>query len=66
MERCINCKHCFTRDICAFCELNGVREIKHPLLMGGSKKCECYERDIPNKKKKFEYHTKKGEQENGK
>ena len=56
MKKCINCKHYFVRDICGFCELNGVREIKHPLFMGG-KKCECYEK---NKKAKnsFEYPKK--------
>lgn len=58
MERCYNCKHYFTRDICGFCRANNnVVEINHPLIMGGSKKCECYEKIIKDKSK-FEYPKK--------
>ena len=58
IERCFNCVHYFTRDICAFCNANNnIKEIKHPLFMGGSKKCECYENIIKDKSK-FKYPKK--------
>lgn len=56
LERCNNCKHLFSRDICSFCAINGA-EIKYPLYMGGSKLCACYEQ-TPRKTKKFKYPTK--------
>ena len=58
MKRCYNCVHYFTRDICAFCNANNnIKEIKHTLFMGGSKKCECYENIIKDKSK-FKYPKK--------
>ena len=58
IERCFNCVHYFTRDICAFCNANNnIKEIKRPLFMGGSKKCECYENIIKDKSK-FKYPKK--------
>ena len=59
-ERCINCKNLEARDICYFCGIN-YAEIKHPNLMGGSDKCECYEKyEKINPKPEFEY-PKKGD-----
>lgn len=43
MKRCINCEHCRTHEILYVCNLGGF-VIQHPLLMGGPKKCECYEK----------------------
>ena len=58
IERCFNCVHYFTRDIFAFCNANNnIKEIKHPLFMGGSTKCECYENIIKDKSK-FKYPKK--------
>ena len=57
MERCINCKHAMaTWDCHVFCAIGGAIKIPHPYFMGGSKKCEFYERKAP--KKKFTYPTK--------
>ena len=56
MKNCANCKHLRTSDICYYCEI-GCRDIRFPRLMGGPKKCECYERYIKTKKK-FKYPTK--------
>ena len=61
MEKCINCIHLFSRDICCFCDIDS-REIPHPFFMGGSKKCECYEK-ITKDKSKFKYPTKKDKSE---
>ena len=58
MKRCYNCIHYFTRGICGFCRANNnVVKIKYPLFMGGSKKCECYEKIIKDKSK-FKYPKK--------
>lgn len=55
MKRCYNCIHYFTRDICGFCRANNnVVKIKYPFIMGGSKKCEFYEK-IVKEKSKFKY-----------
>ena len=43
MNNCKSCRNLFCRDICYFCHMTG-SEIKNPYLMGGSKKCECYEK----------------------
>lgn len=57
MKNCANCKHLFTSDdIFYFCEIAD-RVIAFPRLMGGPKKCECYERLI-KEKRKFQYPKK--------
>ena len=56
MKNCANCKYSFTRDICCFCEIAG-REIAFKRLMGGPKKCECYEKFI-KERRKFKYPKK--------
>jgi len=61
MEKCINCKHLVAVDICYFCRING-QNVNFPRLMGGSKKCECYEKIIKNKSK-FNYPIKKDKSE---
>lgn len=53
-ERCINCKHLETVDICYFCGINH-EEIEHPYQMGGSYECECYEKTDPKQEPEFEY-----------
>ena len=63
MEKCKNCEHLFSRDICYFCNVKG-QEIKHPYFMGGSKKCPCYSK-IVKRKEKFKYPEKE-ELEHGK
>lgn len=57
-ENCYHCKHVTARDFCYFCELNE-QEVEHPILMGGPKKCECFESIVPDQKTKFEYPRKK-------
>ena len=60
MNNCANCKHYFVRDICGFCSAkDNIVEIKHPFFMGGSKKCECYEKRVKDKSK-FKYPKKGG------
>lgn len=56
MKSCANCKHAHIRDLYSFCKIN-YREIAFPRLMGGPKKCECYEKNI-KEKRKFEYPKK--------
>lgn len=60
MKNCANCKHLVVRDVLCFCGINGM-DIVLPRLMGGPKKCECYEKRI-KVKRKFEY-PKKGKLE---
>lgn len=55
MKNCNNCKHLYTVDICAFCDING-SELEHPFFMGG-KKCPCYEKRV-KEKERFEYPKK--------
>lgn len=56
MKNCASCKHSFTMDICCFCGIAG-GEIAHPRLMGGPKRCECYEKNV-KEKRKFKYPKK--------
>lgn len=56
MENCKNCEHLIARDICYFCDCE-CKEIEHPRLMGGSKKCECYKKSV-KQSKKFQYPKK--------
>ena len=56
MSKCINCKYLKTRTFCFMCEVRG-QIIKYPRLMGGPKKCECYEKR-KKIKEKFEYPKK--------
>ena len=54
--RCANCKNISWEVfdlVIAYCDITG-KEISWPLFMGGSKKCECYERKVKTKNK-FEY-----------
>ena len=54
--RCINCKNISWGGLdstIAYCDV-AWKEIPCPLFMGGSKKCECYERKVKTKNK-FEY-----------
>jgi len=57
MERCSNCKHCHSMDILTFCDINH-QDIVFPFFMGGSKKCECYEK-VDKNDCKFIYPKKK-------
>lgn len=69
-ECCRNCQHhttwIETEYTYHYCECQLTRqskqgcqvthqEIRHPWFMGGSKRCECYERRNKQPKKKFEY-----------
>ena len=56
MKSCANCKYSYTWEYFCFCGING-REIAFPRLMGGPKKCECYERFI-KEKRGFQYPKK--------
>lgn len=59
-ERCKNCKNISWVGLdlmYAICDITK-EEIPWPLFMGGSKKCECYERKI-KMKEKFKYPTKR-------
>ena len=42
MKNCKNCKHLFARDICWFCDIEGM-PIEHPSSMGFE--CECWEEE---------------------
>lgn len=60
MENCKNCKHLFSKvdllsdGLVVYCDV-ACDIIDFPLFMGGSKKCECYER---REKAKFKYPKK--------
>ena len=42
MKNCKSCKHLFARDICWFCDIEGM-PIEHPSTMG--LECECWEEE---------------------
>ena len=57
MENCKNCKHCSENydavlDMFYYMCRIANEQVLYPFLMGGSRKCECYER---NQKRRFEY-----------
>lgn len=55
-ECCKNCKHCGFHYGLVYCELGGVIEFPH--FMGGSRRCECYERWHRPKREKYQYPKK--------
>ncbi len=57
MKKCINCKYLTAHYTVFVCDVRG-QIIKFPRFMGGSKKCECYEKIKKIKKGKFDYPKK--------
>ena len=58
-ECCWNCKYSGMHYGSVYCEYNSVcRYIKFPHFMGGSRRCECYERQHRPKREKFRYPKK--------
>lgn len=55
-ECCKNCEHAVYHYGLVYCELGGI--INFPRFMGGSHRCECYERWHRPKREKFQYPKK--------
>ena len=56
LKNCANCEHSCCRECYWWCGITG-RELKHPYLMGGPKKCECWEK-YKREEDSFEYPTR--------
>ena len=65
-ECCKNCEHSWSLErFVFFCDVDGLcRKIEFPRLMGGSRRCECYERLHRPKMGKYYYPKKEKKNEN--
>ncbi len=58
-ECCNNCKYSWSREGLVYCVVHeSYLRIEFPRLMGGSSRCECYERWHKPKREKFQYPKK--------
>ena len=60
-ECCSNCKHSIIYPGIVFCD-ESYQHIDFPRFMGGSRRCECYERWHMFERENFQYPKKKTEE----